>query len=296
MAEQHDTHHPLLDRVNNALAETRIAMDIPTLRAVVTREMPIVELNALKASGVKMKPLPNNPLMGLLFGNEALEDYDRLRTARSAFTPTQLVRSFPDSVGTAKTLLPTSPGYVFSPANRPGINYARAVAAGGVGEDILPGVKMFGKGFIDPATPVTDALLNVSKMAKDPAPWTHPYGTGDLPKTGFMSSPTDVKSNVRKPSVKVVNKTPRFGFKRVVAAIPVIGAAVDITMGLTDVYRAASTFAKGEEGAGEHLQNAGAHLGDALVGAAVVGEAANIYANFKGHDGIISMAEAGLTD
>lgn len=291
MADSFD-EHPLLEGLNEALAKARVITDNTTARAVLTGEMPMVELNALKASGTKLEPLTESPLLRVIFGEQALADYERLRTAPEAFTPHSLAKEFPETVKTvdAPRFMPT--GYTYSPTNRVGMNYAKGVASDAVSEDGFKSAKAFAKASVDPATPIADAVATRHHL-RTPGP-----GNAEM---GFMKSANTygserVHTAPKSPSKKVTNLTKRFGLKKAVAMIPVIGAAVDVTMGVSDLLKGAGALISGEAGAGEHFQNAAAHGGDALLGGLVVGEVLNIGANAAGHDGFFSLVESELDD
>jgi hypothetical protein len=282
----------LLEGLNDVLAKARVITDNTTARAVLTGEMPMVELNALKASGKQLEPLVETPLLKVVYGDQALADYERLRTAPEAFTPHSLAKEFPETVKTVDAPRFTPPGYTYSPTNRVGMNYAKGVAAGAVTDDGFKSAKAFAKASVDPATPIADAIATRHHLQSP--------GPGNAEK-GFMKSANTygaerVHTAPKSQSKKVVNLTKRFGLKKFVAMIPVIGAAVDVTMGVSDLLKGTSALISGEAGAAEHFQNAAAHGGDALLGGLVVGEVLNIGANAAGHDGFVSMLESELDD
>lgn len=298
--EQH--HHPYLDPLNEALSKARVATESSEVRALLTGELPLVELNTLKRSGVELADLSDNLLIQLLYSDSQLADYERLRKAPQAFTPAQLVKQFPASVASVEVpeILNMPRGHYYTPTDRGAMAFASDFNKG-----LFTGLPSSMTGYLKqstiPATPVLDNLRDRTKLARSPnAKLTQALdavaqsGSDD----GFAKSPkpSPPKGMDVVESTKVSNVPKRSVARRFLGALPVLGAAIDVGMGVSDLTRSFTSLLAQDGEAGEHFQNALAHGGDALVGASLAGEALNIYANFQGHDGIVSLAESELTD
>lgn len=298
--QQH--HHPYLDPLNEALSKARVATESSAVRALLTGELPLVELNTLKRSGVKLADVSDNPLIQLLYSDAQLADYERLRKAPAAFDPAQMVKQFPSSVASVEIpdILDMPRGYYYTPTDRGAMAFASDFNKG-----LFTGLPSTLTGYmkqaIIPATPILDNVRDRVKLAKSPRPAVVSAvdavaGTGA--DDGFTKAPKPdpPKGMDRVKSTQVKNVPKRSVARKFLGAIPVLGAAIDVGMGVSDLTRSFTSVLSQDGEAGEHFQNALAHGGDALVGASLIGEGANIYANFQGHDGIVSLAESELTD
>jgi hypothetical protein len=322
-----------LGSLNNLLQEVRLVSDNPNARAVLTGEMPLVEINALKKAGATLEPLSSTPFTRMVYGTDAIEAYESIRKAKNAHKLTSLAKKFPTLVSLTESPLTFKHGGLagtYSAVSQAGTDYAKAVSSGKLlkaSEHLNVSKGMM----ITPATPVGDelftSLLAHSAVADVDPPKIKGSDFGDkLVKR--LDDNSKVKSlvnawdsapgfefdklldkagnakHVEAPKVNVAkNIAKRMPMKRVLGAIPVLGALVDVGLGVMDLGRAVESVAHGEyrEALG-HTTNALGHGVDLAVASSIAGEGFNLAANFapspdgKGYDGAGSWLESHIEE
>jgi hypothetical protein len=309
--------HPEWERLNDPLGKARILTDNPTARGLLAGEIPLVELNHLRPQGIKLPDIKWSPLQRVMFGAEELAQYDDFRKGTKALSLEDLAKRYPGLVELKEVKIPESrltagmSGGLFTPVSKTTMQYADSFAKGlSGGQDWKAGAAVLKQG-VKPANPIQDLSrtairLNAASggnVSKKVAPLMDELKsvmkvTGRKvpkvpPSDGFKFTPTPDS-----PKIKVVKNIPKRAVgKKILGAIPVLGAAIDIGMGVQDVLRAGQAAYAGDwDEAKAHSTNAVGHGFDAAIGASVVGEVLNIGANVAGHEGFGSMVESQVFD